>query len=137
MEKPPTRSPTWWSVTSGPDRGDHTGEVDAQLRRPPSKVGYRPIATSTSAKLMLDAVTATSIWPGPGGTRSNGDEFHRLQVAGRADLQAHAVVLAWSTTVVCRSSGRSGLGRSRAVYQSPSRQAVSSSSEPLSSCWAT
>ena len=40
----------------------------------------------------------------------------------------------WSTTVVRRSSGRSGVGRNRAVYHSPFRQAVSSSSDPPSSC---
>ncbi|COZ41317.1 Uncharacterised protein [Mycobacterium tuberculosis] len=36
-----------------------------------------------------------------------------------------------------RSSWPSGLGVKRATYQSPFRQAVSSSSDPLSSCWAT
>ena len=49
--------------------------------------------TRTSAKLTLDAVTATSISPGPGGTRSNATNSMRLQVTGGADLQAHAVVL--------------------------------------------
>ena len=41
----------------------------------------------------------------------------------------------WSTTVVWRSSGPSGVGLSRAVYHSSLRQAVSSSSEPASSSW--
>ena len=42
---------------------------------------------------MLDASTATSICPGPGGLRSKRDEFQGFQVTGSADLQAHAVAL--------------------------------------------
>ena len=42
---------------------------------------------------MLDALTATSISPGPGGTRSKATSSSDFQIAGGADLQAHPVVL--------------------------------------------
>ena len=42
---------------------------------------------------MLDALTATSISPRTGRYPVERGELHRLQVAGGADLQTHAVVL--------------------------------------------
>ncbi|CFE38946.1 Uncharacterised protein [Mycobacterium tuberculosis] len=82
--------------------------------------------TSTSAKLMLDAVTATSISPGPGGTRSNAANSKVCRSPG-VRICRRMPASAWSTTVVCRSSGRSGAGHNRAVYHWSLRQAVSSS----------
>ena len=124
------------------------GDVRARPRSPrrrnrvpscgsgPSKLGYRPNAIRTSAKLMLDAVTATSIWPGPGGTRSNAASSIVSRSPG-VRICRRTPSCSWSTTVVRRSSGRSGAGHKRAVYHSPLRQAVSSSSDPPSSCRAT
>ena len=120
----------------GPDRGHHTGEINTQLRQVPLEAGVSAERRRTSAKLRLDAVTATSICPGPGGPAIEGDELQAFQVSRSADLQAHTVVLMVGVAVR-RSSGRSGAGRSRAVYHCPLRQAVSSSSDPASSCRAT
>ncbi|COY61558.1 Uncharacterised protein [Mycobacterium tuberculosis] len=99
-------------------------------------MGYRPKATRTSAKLTLDAVTATSISPGPGATRSNVTNSNDSRSPGVRICRRIPSRL-YSTTAVRRSAGRNGPGRSRAVYQMPLRQAVSSSCDPLCSWLAT
>src|SRR5690349_18826054 len=60
-EIPPTRSPTLWLVTPGPTAVTTPAKSAPSLGSRPSKLGYRPNATSTSAKFRLDAVTETSI----------------------------------------------------------------------------
>ena len=70
-EMPPTRSPTWWVVTSLPTAVTTPAKSVPSCGSRPSKDGYRPNVTRTSAKLMLEALTATSISLDPGGTRSN------------------------------------------------------------------
>src|SRR5262249_45194301 len=70
-DMPPTWSPTSCSVTPGPTAVTTPAKSVPSCGKWPSKLGYRPNAMRTSAKLMLDALTATSICPGPGGTRSN------------------------------------------------------------------
>ena len=77
----------------------------------PSKDGYRPNVTRTSAKLMLEALTATSISLGAGWNPVERGEFDRLEIAGRANLQSHAVVLR------IRQGGESLLGPQRAGEQ--------------------
>ena len=108
---PPTRSPTWCSVTSGPtavttpaksvpscgslpvearvpaERDEDIGEVDAGR-------GDRDLDLSRSRRNPVER-----------------DEFHRLQVTGRADLQAHTVVL------VVDDGGSPLLGAQRAGAQ--------------------
>ena len=58
---------------------------------------------------MLDAVTATSICPGPGGTRSNATNSSDSRSPG-VRICSRMPSRSCSTTVVCRSSGRSGPG---------------------------
>ena len=59
---------------------------------------------------MLDAVTVTSICPGPGGTRSNATSSIDSRSPG-VRICRRIPSCSWSTTVVRRSSGRSGVGR--------------------------
>src|SRR5689334_7229043 len=56
-ERPPTRSPTLWSLTPGPTAVTTPAKSVPNCGSRPSKVGYRPNAMRTSAKLMLDADT--------------------------------------------------------------------------------
>ena len=49
--------------------------------------------TKAGTKLMLDALTATSICPGPGGTRSQATSSIDSKITGCADLQTAAVAL--------------------------------------------
>ena len=65
-EKPPTRSPTWWLLTSGPTAVTTPAKSMPSSDCCPSMLGERLVATSTSEKLTLDALTATSICPAPG-----------------------------------------------------------------------
>ena len=115
-DTPPTWSPTWWSVTSGPtavttpaksipscwrcpsiarvaaERDQHVGEVDAGR-------GDRDLDLSRSRRNPLE-----------------GDQFQRLQVTGRADLQTHAVALVVDDGGVAAPRAAAELGYRRAVY---------------------
>ena len=76
-----------------PDRGHHPGEVGAQLRQPPVEGGVtaerdQHVGEVDAGRADRDLDLARS--------RRNpfaGNEFHRLQITGRPDLQTHPVVL--------------------------------------------
>ena len=108
-DTPPTRSPTLWSVTSAPTAVTTPAKSVPGCGSCPSAVGYWPNAANTSAKLMLDAVTATSICPGPGATRSNATNSMVCRSPGVRSCRRMPSRV-WSTRVVRPSSARSAVG---------------------------
>ena len=92
-DTPPTRSPTLVSRHARPDRGDHAGEVRAQLRQAPVEArvaaeGDQDVGEVDARRGHRDLDLAR-----PRRDPVERNEFQRFQVTGRADLQAHAVVL--------------------------------------------
>ena len=120
-----------------PDRGHHTREIGTQLRQTPVEAGV--LAEGDEDIGEVDAGRGDRdldlSWPRRNAFERN--EFHRLQVTGRADLQAHTVVLRGPRRWFAAPPGAAECGCKRAVYHSSFRQAVSSSSDPSSSCRAT
>ena len=132
----PTRSPILWSVTPSPTAVTRPAKSTPSPLRCPSAAKYFPNARSTSAKLTLAASTATSICPACGGWRFAVTNS-RVSRSPGVRMLIRIPSCSGSTAVVLRSSGRSGLCRSRATYHEPCRQAVESSSDPLSNSPAT
>ena len=113
---PPTRSPTWWSVTSGPTA------VTTPAKSMPS-CGSRPVEAGVPAEGDQDVGEVDAGRADRdldlSRTRRNPverDEFQSFP-GRRACGSAGACRRArWSTVAVRRSSGRSGLGHKRAMY---------------------
>ncbi len=75
------------------DRGHHTGEVGAQLRQPPLEGGVAAERDQHVGEVDAGCADRDLDLSRPRRNPVERNEFHRLQVAGRADLQAHPVVL--------------------------------------------
>ena len=112
-----------------PDRGHHADEIHTQLRQASLEAGESAERDENISE--VDAGHGDRdldlSWPGRNAVERG--EFQCLQIT-RVRICRRIPSRSWSTTVVRRSSGRSGLGHKRAVYHSPFRQAVSSSSDP-------
>ena len=112
------------------DRGDHAGEIHTQLWQAPVDAGESAHGDEDIGEVDAGCGDRDLDLPGPGGTRSNAASSIVSRSPG-VRICSRIPSCSWSTTVVRRSSGRSGAGHKRAVYHSPFRQAVSSSSDPL------
>ena len=121
---------------TGPDGGHHPGEIHAETLALPVHGEVLTEGEQHSAKLILEALTATSICPGWWRLRSAVTNS-RVSRSPGVRMSRRIPSCSVSTVVVRRSSGRSGLCPSRAAYHEPCRHAVSSSSDPLSNSLAT
>ena len=109
--QPPTRSPTWCVGDAGADRGHHAGEVDAQLGQVALEAGV-----AAEGDQHVGEVDARRADRDLDLTRSRrdafaGNEFQSAQIAGRADLQTHAVAF------IVRDGGVPLLGQQRSRAQ--------------------